>query len=370
MTTIRETLPAAHRRLLPAVFDRPEIPERRATCHDCAMCAKGDATAAAGANATEISFQPNLKCCTYQPTLPNFLVGAVLSDAAPEIAEGKRRVQERIRSRMGVTPQWLSPSRKYRVLLDAARATSFGRSKVLLCPFFVDEGGGLCSIWRHREAVCSTFFCKHEAGAAGHAFWTAQKQLLAQHEVALSRYAARAVFPDAAEPAFPRMRLTLEDLEDRPPRNDDYDACWGEWAGREEELYRRTFEVVSALTEEKVRELLAEEPRTEELIANLGAKYDAATSPRLAERLMMNPDLRATPMGDSGAMAVTTYSAYDPMMLIPELWAVLPEFKGDETVAEVKARLDRDQDVEIGDDLLLILQNHAILVPVAPAPAP
>jgi hypothetical protein len=69
-------------------------------------------------------------------------------------------------------------------------------------------------------------------------------------------------------------------------------------------------------------------------------------------------------------MAVTTYSAYDPMVLIPELWAVLPEFKGDETVAETKARLDRDKDVGIGDDLLLILQNHAILIPAPPASNP
>jgi Fe-S-cluster containining protein len=362
MTTIRETLPAAHRRFLPRVFDRAEIPERRATCNDCAMCAKAGENKAPEAD--EISFKPNLKCCTYHPTLPNFLVGAVLSDAAPEMAEGRRRMQERIRSRVGVTPQWLSPSRKYRVLLDAARATSFGRSKVLLCPFFVDDGG-LCSIWRHREAVCSTFFCKHEAGAAGHAFWTAQKQLLAQHEVVLSRYAAHEVYPDAAEPAFPRMRLTLEDLEDRAPNDADYAACWGEWAGREEEFYRRTFELVSSLAQDKVDELLKNEPRTDELVASLSAKHDAITSPRLAERLVMNPELRATPIGDSGAMAVTTYSAYDPMMLIPELWAVLPEFNGEETVAEVKARLDKEKDVEIGDDLLLILQNHAILVPPA-----
>lgn len=336
------------------------------------MCAKGGEKAA---EADQISFEPNLKCCTYHPTLPNFLVGAVLSDESPEMAEGKRRIQERIRSRVGVTPQWLSPSRKYRVLLDAARATSFGRSKVLLCPFFVEEPSadgqrGLCSIWKHREAVCSTFFCKHETGAAGHAFWTAQKQLLAHHEVVLSRYAAHEVNPDAAEPAFPRMRLTLNDLEDKPPTDDDYVACWGEWVGREEEFYRRTFEIVSSLAESKAEELLALEPRTDDLAQGMKEKLEAIVTPRIAERLVMNPELRATPIGDSGAMAVTTYSAYDPMMLIPELWAVLPEFKGEETVAEVKARLDKEKDVEIGDDLLLILQNHAILVPATPKPSP
>lgn len=360
MTSIRETLPEAHRRLLPVVFDRPEIPERRATCEACAMCSPAEAAGTSGAST--ISFAPDLKCCTYQPTLPNFLVGAVLSDSSPEAAEGRRRMQARIRSRIGVTPQWLAPSRKHRVLLDAARATSFGRSKVLLCPFFVEEGG-LCSIWRHREAVCSTFFCKHEAGAAGHAFWIAEKAVLAHHEMVLARHAAQAVFPGAAEPTIPRLRLTLEDLEDRPPSEDDYVSYWGEWEGREEELYRRAYEVVQGLSATKALDLLADEPRAAEHLETMAARYDAVVSPRLAERLVMNPALQATPVSAAGDMAVLTYSAYDPVRLVPELWAVLPEFTAEETVAEVKARLDRDKDVTIGDDLLLVLQNHAILVP-------
>lgn len=371
MPTIRETLPAAHRRLLPAVFDRADIPERRATCNDCAMCAKTNL--ANSRDASSISFEPNLKCCTYHPTLPNFLVGAVLSDPDPAMVEGRRRIQERIRSRIGVTPMWLSPPRKHRVLLDAARGTSFGRSKVLLCPYFVEENAagekGLCSIWRHREAVCSTFFCKHEAGAVGHVFWTTQKQLLASHEVALARHAAHAIYPDAAEPSFPRMRLTLEDLEDRGANDDDHAACWGEWVGREEELYVRAFEIVRDLAPSTVEELLADDERAASLTKELARNHDAITAPRLAERLVLNPDLRATPVGNEGAMAVTTYSAYDPMVLIKPLWDILPEFRAEETVTETKARLDAEKDIEIGDDLLLILQNHAILIPATSSTA-
>ncbi|MBX3233192.1 MAG: hypothetical protein KIT84_20585 [Labilithrix sp.] len=353
MTTIRETLPEAHRRLFPAVYDRPNVEERRATCSDCAMCSRSEAPGT-------IAFQPNLKCCTYHPTLPNFLAGAVLAD--PDMAEGQRRMRARIASRIGITPQWVAPPRKHRVLLDAARTTSFGRSKVLLCPYFVEEGGGLCSIWRHREAVCSTFFCKHDAGAAGHAFWTAHKRFTAHVEVVLARHAARAVFPGAAEPDFPRMKLTLEDLEDRAPSEIDYAACWGEWAGREEDFYLRTFDVVRSVTRDEMDRLLAEEPRSEELARDVATKLDAITAPRLAERLVPNPNLVARPL-PGGAMGVTTYSAYDPMSLTPELWAVLGEFKPEETLAETRARLDRDNDLVIADDLLLVLQNHAILVP-------
>lgn len=360
MTTIRDELPAAHRRFFPAIYDQPAITESRATCSDCAMCPKGEVPADSAA--AQIAFKPNLKCCTYHPTIPNFLVGAVLSDSDPQIAEGQRRMKERVESRIGVTPMWLSPSRKYRVLLDAARGTSFGRSKVLLCPFFVDEGGGLCSVWRHREAVCSTFFCKHEAGAAGHAFWTANKQFIAHIEVVLSRHAARTVFPDATEPDFPRMRLTQEDLEDRAPKELDYIACWGEWAGRELEFYKRTHEVVAGLSTSDVDAILAEEPSTDKLRKAVEDAYEAIRNPKLAERLIKNPDLRALEM-PNGSRAVTTYSAYDPIMLTPELWAVLDEFKAGETLAEMRERLDKEQDLTIEDTLLFILQNHAIVIP-------
>src|SRR5689334_16917323 len=97
--SIRDTLSTSHRRVLPAIFDRPSVPESRATCDDCAMCHKGGASAG-----PVVHFEPDVKCCTYQPALPNFLVGAILADDTGELEEGKRRVRERIATRVGVTP--------------------------------------------------------------------------------------------------------------------------------------------------------------------------------------------------------------------------------------------------------------------------
>src|SRR4051794_4988796 len=146
------------------------------------MCAPPDVAAPAGVD----YFRPDTKCCTYHPTLANYLVGAVLRDDS--LAEGRQRLREKIAGGIGVTPRFLATPRKYRLLWDASRERAFGRSLSLRCPYYVEDGGR-CAIWRHREADCSTFFCKHGAGADGKIFWRALGAYLTGVELALSRHA-------------------------------------------------------------------------------------------------------------------------------------------------------------------------------------
>src|SRR5262249_45469821 len=146
--TFLDLLPAVYRELLPPFFARAAIHEDKATCGDCAMCDKSG-----GAGDAAAYFPPATKCCTFQPPLPNYLAGAVLRDGDPALAEGVRRIHARIAGRIGVTPQWLAPGRKYSLLLEASRLTSFGRSTALRCSFY-EPDGGLCTIWKHRDSAC------------------------------------------------------------------------------------------------------------------------------------------------------------------------------------------------------------------------
>jgi hypothetical protein len=345
----------------------------------------GKATSNSGASGNRgpamIYFEPSLKCCTYHPTLPNFLVGAILSDERPESAEGKRRVRERIASRIGITPQWLGAPRKQRVLLEAARGTAFGRSKILLCPFFVQndeatgEPAGLCSIWQHRESVCSTFFCKHERGAVGDAFWMSTKNLLGHIELTLARHAALHVSPDVTEPRIPRLKLTVEDLDDMPPNEDDYAGYWGEWAGREEELYVKAYEYVKTLTPDDLVRLFEDDPTKEgaltHLLDDMRHRMEVMDSRVIAERLIPNPAMRVSKgmhAKPEDGVAVITYSAFNAQHLSTDLYEVVQQFKPEETVAETRARLQKDHDVDIADEMLLSLQQYEILVPPKAAP--
>jgi hypothetical protein len=347
--TLGAVLPEIYAPLLPEVFERAAVVETRATCDDCAMC---DASGAASVS----SFLPDAKCCTYHPSLPNYLVGALLADASDDLEEGRRRVRERIASRIGVTPCWLAPSRRDRILFMASRESSFGRSHELLCPYF-SRGEGRCTIWRHREAVCATFFCKHDAGAAGKAFWQALKAWLVHVERVLSAWATSGVAPDAREPDVAPGTMTLDDLEGRPPSEAEYAALWGPWVGREETFYVACAERVRGLPKDAAATLLDEgdgRAHREEL----EARYEAVVSPRLAARLVLNPARRVLPMAD--AVGVTTYSRYDSLVLAKQLYEALGRLTPDEPALDA---LRRELGEDVTEELVVALQLHEVIVP-------
>lgn len=351
---IRDELPSVYARLLPSFFDAPSIEEPKATCGDCAMC-EGPGREVAGTEA----FSPSTKCCTFTPRLPSYLVGAILADEAPEMAEGRARVRARIASRVVVTPRWLSPSAKRNVLLNASRRSSFGRSTALLCPFF-REGEHGCTIWRHRESVCSTFFCKYGAGADGLAYWRALEAYVANLEIALTRWAVAQVAPELEEPPRKAEVLSRWELEDRPPPDDEYARWWGRFLGREEELYRACFERVRDMDLDLARALVSEGGHAARLGA-LEAAHARVRQPVVPLRLRKSDELTARPL-EGGGKVVVSYWPYDPHAMPDALFELLDEFSAGETTDEVRARLARDAGVEIPEELVRELYRVRLLV--------
>jgi Fe-S-cluster containining protein len=351
--SLRSLLPELYQPLLPEVFDTLAPTEQKATCKSCAMCAPKDAAPAA---ADVTYFRPDTKCCTFEPRLPSYLVGAILADERPDMAEGRRRIRAKIAARVGVTPQWLAPPAKREVLFGAAWRNAFGRSLVLLCPYY-ERDGGLCTVWRHREAVCSTFFCKYDAAADGEHFWKSVRGLVGHVERLVSLHVTRAILPGYQPPID--QGLTLEELEDRPPREADYQALWGAFAGREEELYLQAYERVRGLDRPGFKAILADqeyESRAEIMMA----AHERLTSPALPARLVVRPDLVARP-GEGGVL-VTTYSRYEPLLLTEALYEVVQAFGGEGTVTEVRERLLRDEGLDVPEELLHGLHQYRVLV--------
>jgi hypothetical protein len=349
--TLLDVLPELYRSLLPEFFLTPAPPEEKATCGSCAMCPPPGTPA----DSARSYFRPDTKCCTYHPRLPNYLVGALLGDERADVAEGGRRVRQVIARGIGVTPCWVAPPRKTRVIYHAARRDSFGRSLVLRCPYY-EADGGLCTIWRWRETDCSTFFCKYSAGADGQTFWRSLNGYLHEVQARLARAAIAAVAPELEEPEVERGEITLEDLEDRRPEG--YATFWGAWQGREEALYRACHEHVAGLDRAALDIIAGDEGR--ERLGRVVESHRQVTAPRLPERLVLDPDLatRNTPAG----LLVSTYCDYDPLVLSEPLHEVLQRFSPGDTVAETRARLLEEDGTDIPDDLLVTLHQMRVLI--------
>jgi hypothetical protein len=308
--SLKHALPPMYAQLLPPFFDAPAPAEEKATCNTCVMCPPPGVTPPVGVE----YFRPDTKCCTYHPTLANYLVGALLADPDPALAEGQRRVRDKIARGIGATPRWLHAPQEFQEQLAARREREFGRALDLRCPFYVEDGG-LCSIWRYREGDCSTFFCKFDAGADGRIFWRTLTTWLARTEVALSKHALDQVAPELG------------------------DIAWGEWAGREEELYRRCHEVVRGVRDLKA--IMGEEH--DQLLAQLQSAYQRATSDQIPLELVRAADLPLAPV-EGGAIAIG-YSKYEPLFLSDAVLEALGE-----------------QPLDLPDELRRVLYRARIIV--------
>ena len=150
--------------------------ESKATCSDCAMCRPWPPVE---------SFKPDVKCCSFTPALPNFRVGAILADPDPALERGRETVRARIRANDGATPLSLEPPRTYALTYAKRSREGFGIDRALLCPHFDD---GKCSIWRWREAVCSTYYCRYDRGDAGRQVWNDLRRVPISGESAGARW--------------------------------------------------------------------------------------------------------------------------------------------------------------------------------------
>ncbi|MFZ5475628.1 MAG: hypothetical protein ACOZNI_02535 [Myxococcota bacterium] len=234
--------------LRPRVAEPPR--ERLATCHACAMCA------APGEPSTPRHFRPDVKCCTWHPTLPNFAVGAILRDPA---SPGRDVLRRKIEEGVGVTPRGVGPPQHWEMLY--ARAP-FGRTRAMVCPYFAD---GACGVWRHREAVCATYFCKHEDGPAGERWWTSAKRFLSAVEDDLASWCVTELDP-GPEPrariaaAPPDGELPPWDFEGPLPRA-ELEARFGRWADRVEAFFEACADLVDGIDPERVLERCGPEAR-------------------------------------------------------------------------------------------------------------
>ncbi len=330
--------------------------ESKATCHDCAMCRPGMEALPAVK-----TFDSGAKCCTYLPTLWNFLVGRILDDQSPEAAPGRASVERRIDAGAAVTPLGLEHTEVFALLYQHV-AGSFGRARSLLCPHFLAETGG-CGVWRHRESTCATWFCKHERGELGKHFWASLHALLKCAEVAVARWCAVELDPgaDALELLFPPRERAKPPLSTPESFDGRVDVAlqrrrWGRWYGREREFYREAERLAAPLGWAEIEGLGGIELSAR--LARVRAALSRLQSNEIPDGLRTGP-VKYESLG-GGVSLVEAYIDTDPLVLPDQLIGVLQYFDGRPNV-EVLEEIGEKAGLELTPELVRRLADFGVL---------
>jgi len=307
---------------------------------------------------TDVFFS-EVKCCTYQPRLHNFLAGRILADVDPSMQAAGGIVSEMIARRSGVSPLGVYGPSTYWLLYEAV-PTSFGRSSTMRCPLF-DLSTGSCRIWPHREATCATWFCKYNRGKKGLAFWEALRDFLAALERALARKLVLDLNPglESLEVLFSRSGEPYEAEELAGGASEAaHSRRWGRWVGREREFFLECARLADGVGLGEVLSLGGVEASAlARLVRERFRMIGMQEPPDLPLRLGRFEIIRS--MDDHAQ--ISTYSNYDPIEVPRALLAGLVRFDGRPT-AVVLEEISRCDGLSVSRELLRTLCDFGVLV--------
>jgi len=310
-------------------------------------------------------FSPMIKCCTYQPKLPNYLVGRALEDQDFAFSAGRKTLEKRIDDGVGVTPLGLQSSAVFDVLYQNG-TEAFGRATALRCPHYLHEAGGRCGVWRHRNSICATWFCKHERGGLGLNFWQRMRDLLMAAEAALSSWCVLEsdlepesldfLFPERQRPGS-RSSMSAADVDGRVDPGVAR-RLWGRWLGRERDFYRQCAARMAGLSWGDVESIGGSEVSVRARLTRRA--FEALASETLPERLI--PASFQVVSADNKGVRVIGYSGSDPLDLDPAVLEILPYFDGRPT-AQVLRAIEKNLHLRVEEDLVRKLADFEILTP-------
>jgi len=244
MVKMKDKLAPMYGALLPDEFLDIEIPEEKfATCLACPNTANKNAA------------RYHTKCCDYHPILPNYIVGAILSDERDDLNFGRNTVLEKIKNQVGVTPYGIFQSADYFNRFKASRdkKNKFTQeiANDLLCPY---NKNNLCSIWDYRSELCATFHCTPSSGLYGNQFWSMMRNFLSTTEEKL-------VIKILSNLGYPTQKIEIkwrkvEEMDitkkDGTLNQNKYQNMWIDHVGNEIEFYKSCFKEMLSLDKAEV----------------------------------------------------------------------------------------------------------------------
>ena len=342
--TFKNALPPIYEHLLPSFFDNEIPPENLATCSDCVMLGS------CSSNRQDVvhQFSKETKCCTYFPTIPNYLIGGLFNDKDKLFDFGKAAVNKVIEGKTGINPLGVHSHPLHNAKFKGNQA-GFGRDESMLCPYYNKEIGG-CSVWKYRINTCLTWFCKHHGGEVGRLFWVAFDYYLFHLQNCLELYTLKELgMTPIVESYLPDEKM-LEGLPDDPK---EYTKKWGKWEGKEHAFYERSFQLVNKLTAADLESLLGD--KGVELMQTLEVAYDKYMN--LPELMSVNPEVLELP-DDNQDVRIEIEQIGLSFSLPPIVFEL---FDGQRKIEEIKSILLEEHKLYLKDEIVRCLYHFNYL---------
>ncbi len=247
--------PPLYHDLLHSDILRMNPQETKATCDSCIM--------ARSPVALKKRYQDHLKCCTYYPLVPNFAVGALLSDSTGRYQHAQKVIREIIKKRQYSLPIGLLPPVAYQLEFKNRKDGDFGQKESWLCPYFHKEKNQ-CSIWAYRGAVCTSFYCKSSHGKKGQKYWSQMSDYLTYVEMALMEEALiRLDFsPRQISTCFTYLNCdtgTKAEKKSWSMPEKTAKVFWRDYDSDQEGFFIKCFKIVSTFDRSDFKEMMGEQ---------------------------------------------------------------------------------------------------------------
>lgn len=261
-------------------FDLKKIPrECESTCNNCPEI-------------KDSGYRPDYRCCTFQPRIPNYMLG--LSLLGPH--KSSHSTISSLQWQRFFLPEGLVASpKRWALFLEDASEDKFGKSTQVLC-HFLNKKSGVCEIYQYRNAPCSTFFCRHDQGYLGQQFWDSLMIYINQIEYALSQWVMDELGIDV-ELYFKKFdsfaqNLSVINHKDLGWPQEILFEVWSSWYGKELDFFKEAARIV----EEKKDDLISIASKTRPLEAR---EFDKSVLQALPQQLQNEVDENDSAEGES-----------------------------------------------------------------------
>jgi hypothetical protein len=343
----------AHDTWIGQLLSGPAPAETKSDCSNCVMCRPAES-----AEPNLQYFDASVRCCSYEPALPNFIVGRILSDDDPQAAAGRASIQRRMARRVDIVPWGIRSTRQFATIYASHSSALFGRAPAIACPH-LQEGTFGCAIWQQRPGVCGTWYCKHDRGKVGARFWNHLGRLLREVETLVGAWCVAEVHGGLAAM---EQSLSPDDGAASPADfgaamdQAQYNTIWGDWSGDEAAFYVACSSRADDLSWTDVERIGG--IRLQTLAAVTRESYQRAVDDRIPERVEVSPFRVLN--SSSGTRIVETYSPFNPVRMPEQLFRLLPYFDGRHS-SEILEDIRMKENVRVQPSLVRRLVDFDIL---------